>query len=95
MNYQELRETYKKSVLEFADGWKVELTEHQVDTMISAMLQRDGITNGGSFVNAIVNNDLYGAISRADDENIKNLKLITLCVRNNHIHPKPVLDTNN
>ena len=92
MNYQELREKYKKSVLEFANGWKAELTDHQVDIMISVMLHRDQIQTGGSFVEAIANNDLYGAVSRADSENIKNLKLITLCFKNNHIHPKPTLD---
>ena len=92
MKYPELRELYKKSVLEFANGWKVELTEHQIDTMISVMLHRDGVMMGGSFVEAVANNDLYGAISRADVENFQNLKLVTLCFKNNHIHPKPTLD---
>ena len=92
MNYEELREKYKKSVLEFTNGWKAELTDRQVDIMISVMLHRDKIQMGGSFVEAIANNDLYGAVSKADSENIKNLKLITLCFKNNHIHPKPTLD---
>lgn len=92
MNYQELREVYRKSVLEFVDGWKAELTEHQIDTMISVMFHRDGVMMGGSFVEAVANNDLYGAISRADVENFQNLKLVTLCFKNNHIHPKPTLD---
>jgi hypothetical protein len=92
MNYEELRETYRKSVLKFTEGWKAELTDHQVDIMISIMLHRDQIQMGGSFVEAIANNDLYCAVSRADSENIKNLKLITLCFKNNHIHPKPILD---
>jgi hypothetical protein len=92
MNYQELREVYKKSVLTFVEGWKVELSQHQIDTMISVMLHRDGIMMGGSFVEAVANNDLYGAISRADVENFQNLKLVTLCFKNNHIHPKPTLD---
>jgi len=92
MNYQELREVYKKSVLKFAEGWKAELTDHQINTMISVMLHRDGIMMGGSFVESVANNDLYGAISRADVENFQNLKLVTLCFKNNHIHPKPTLD---
>jgi hypothetical protein len=92
MNYNELSEVYKKSVLKFAEGWKVELSQHQIDTMISVMLHRDGIMMGGSFVEAVANNDLYGAISRADVENFQNLKLVTLCFKNNHIHPKPTLD---
>jgi hypothetical protein len=92
MNYTELREVYRKSVLKFAEGWKVELTEHQIETMISVMFHRDEIMVGGSFVEAVANNDLYGAISRADVENFQNLKLVTLCFKNNHIHPKPTLD---
>ena len=92
MNYTELREVYRKSVLKFAEDWKVELSQHQIDTMISVMLHRDEIMVGGSFVEAVANNDLYSAISRADVENFQNLKLVTLCFKNNHIHPKPTLD---
>jgi len=94
MQYPEFREVYRNSVLKFASGWKVELTEHQIDTMISVMFHRDGVMLGGSFVEAVANNDLYNAISRADVENFQNLKLVTLCFKNNHIHPKPVLDRN-
>ena len=92
MNYSELREVYKQSVVKFIEGWKVQLSEHQIDTMISVMFHRDGVMVGGSFVEAVANNDLYGAISRADLENLQNLKLVTLCFKNNHIHPKPVLE---
>jgi len=92
MNYPEIREIYKKSVIQFVKGWNVDLTEHQIDTMISVMLHRDKIVMGGSFVEAIANNDLYGATSRADSENLQNLKLITLCFKNNHIHPTPTLE---
>jgi len=92
MNYPEIREVYRKSVLKFAEGWKVQLSEHQIDTMISVMFHRDGVMVGGSFVEAVANNDLYEAISRADVENFKNLKLVTLCFKNNHIHPIPTLD---
>jgi hypothetical protein len=92
MDYQVARELYKKSVIDFSKGWKVDLTDHQINTMISVMLHRDGIMIGGSFVEAVANNDLYGAISRADIENFQNLKLVTLCYKNNHIHPIPKID---
>lgn len=92
MNYPEFREIYKKSVLEFIKGWNADLTDHQIDTMISVMLHRDKIMLGGGFVEAVCNNDLYGAISKADVDNIKNLKLVALCYRNNHIYPIPTLD---
>ncbi len=92
MKFQEIREMYKKSVIEFASSWKAELSEHQIDTMISAMLHRDKIQVGGGFVEAVANNDLYNAISRADIENFSNLKLVTLCYRNNHVYPIPTLE---
>ena len=92
MDYLEVRQIYKDSVLDFAKGWGVELTDHQIDTMVSVMIQRDGIHNGGSFVDAVVNNDLYNAISRADSENLANLKLITLCYRNNHLRTIPTIN---
>ena len=92
MNYPEIREIYKKSVIEFAKDWKADLTDHQIDTMISVMLHRDDIMKGGGFVEAIANNDLYNAISRADVENFQNLKLVTLCYRNNNIYPIPTID---
>jgi hypothetical protein len=92
MDYLVARELYKKSVIDFSSGWKVNLSDHQINTMISVMLHRDGIMNGGSFVEAVANNDLYGAISRADMENFQNLKLVTLCYKNNHIHPIPTID---
>ena len=74
MDYLVARELYKKSVIDFSSGWKVNLSDHQINTMISVMLHRDGIMNGGGFVEAVANNDLYGAISRADMENFQNLK---------------------
>jgi hypothetical protein len=92
MDYVVARELYKKSVVDFSKGWKVDLTDHQINTMISVMLHRDGIMNGGSFVEAVANNDLYGAITNADIENFQNLKLVTLCFKNNHIHPIPKID---
>jgi len=92
MDYLVARELYKKSVIDFSSGWKVNLSDHQINTMISVMLHRDGIMNGGGFVEAVANNDLYGAISRADIENFQNLKLVTLCYKNNHIHPIPTID---
>jgi hypothetical protein len=47
------------------------------------MRTRDGIgPMGGSFVQAIVNNDLYDAVSRGDNDCIKNLKIIAIARRN-------------
>jgi hypothetical protein len=41
------------------------------------MMTRDGKgLQGGGFVQTIVDNDLFGAISRADNECYQNLKVI-------------------
>jgi len=42
------------------------------------MMTRDNVQQGGSFVQSVVKNDLYGAISRADSECLANIKIIVL-----------------
>jgi hypothetical protein len=40
---------------------------HVVSIGASVMMTRDGVLPGGSFVQCVVDNDLYGAFSRADE----------------------------
>lgn len=51
---------------------------HIVNVMISVMMHRDGYQRGGSFVEAICDNKLDEACSRADDDCIKYLRLFSL-----------------
>ena len=69
---------YKKVAAEFAKRYEAEVSDHIIDVMTSVMLTRDNIQRGGSFAQAIVRNDLYDAISRADSECIHHIKIITL-----------------
>lgn len=85
MDYQALREKYKIAALQFAQDWRTDVTPHNVDTMISIMFQRDGIMDGGGFVNSVCDNDLVGAVSRADHDNIRVIKLLALTYINCHI----------
>lgn len=62
-----------------------DISEHIVDVMISVMMTRDGVWQGGGFVEAIINNNLDDACSRADDECIKYLRLFSLVKRFGHI----------
>jgi len=78
MDYQTLREDYKKAALRFAEDWRTDVTPHNVDIMISIMMHRDGIMPGGGFVEAVCNNDLVGAVSRADMDNLRVIKLLAL-----------------
>ena len=44
--------------------------EHISNIAASVMMTRDGILPGGSFVRAICDNDLHGAVHRADSVNV-------------------------
>lgn len=47
--------------------------EHVLNIGLSVLQTRDGGIPGGSFVQAIVNNDLSGAFGRADSTNLKSI----------------------
>ena len=85
MNYPELREKYEKRAISFANEWEEEVSEHIIDVMISVMFTRDKVQDGGSFVQSVVENNLYQSVTRADSDCIKHLKLITLAYHNCHI----------
>jgi hypothetical protein len=70
------QENYYERVKEFANSYGENPSFHIIDIMASVMMTRDGFISGGSFVQSVVENDLYGAINRGDSECLKNLKLI-------------------
>lgn len=74
----DIRVKYERVAKQHAANWKEVVSEHIIDIIISVMMHRDGIQSGGGFVTSVCNNDLIGAISRADSECIKHLKLISL-----------------
>lgn len=69
---------------EFVKRYEEEnVSEHIINIIVSVMKTRDGIGPiGGSFVQSVVNNDLYGALVRADKECLKHIKLIALSKNN-------------
>jgi hypothetical protein len=72
-----------QTVRDFVSGYNVEVSDHIIDIIVSVIRTRDGIHPiGGSFVQAIVNNDLYDAVTRGDNDCIKNLKIIAIARRN-------------
>lgn len=78
-NWQETRDNYRAAVVHFANRYNEEVSEHIIDVMISVMMTRDNVLQGGSFVQAVVANNLRESISRADAECSKQLRIITLC----------------
>jgi len=82
----DIRELCRERAIKFAKEWESEfpiVTDHNIDIMVSIMCTRDKSSYaGGGFVEAVCDNNLYGAISRADTSNLKVLKLLVLCHRN-------------
>jgi hypothetical protein len=78
-NWQETRDQYRNAVLHFLNRYNEQVSEHVIDVMISVMMTRDNVLQGGSFVQSVVSNNLREAISRADTDCTKNLRIITLC----------------
>ena len=73
-------QTYKDRVQQEFEDWygrqmKVVLTEEEMNHVtsvgVSVLQTRDGGIPGGSFVQAIVNNDLSGSYNRADSTNLR------------------------
>ena len=66
--------------LTMAESHNSRMTEKEITEMITSIIcTRDNISYpGGSFVRAICDNDLDEAVSRADSDNIKLLKLYVI-----------------
>ena len=72
----EIVKQYQLAAEEFALQYEV-TNPHIINIISSVMMTRDGKgLQGGSFVQSVVDNDLFGAISRADDVCYQNLKVI-------------------
>ena len=80
----DIREQYREKALQFAKDWDyLTVSDHILDIMVSIMATRDKTSYaGGGFVEAIVSNNLYLAVSRADYECSQHLKLLTMCCNN-------------
>ncbi len=76
----DIRDQYRERAIQFAKDWNTEVSEHNLDIMVSIMATRDKTSyEGGSFVQAVVANDLRLAVARADDDNLRVIKLLAMC----------------
>jgi hypothetical protein len=82
--FKNMEEKLYNAAKDFVKRYENEdVSEHIINIIVSVMKTRDGIGPiGGSFVQSVVNNDLCGAVVRADNECLKHIKLIALS-RNN------------
>jgi len=78
-------EKYINKAKEFVAEYQVEVSDHIIHVIASVMMTRDNVQQGGSFVQCVMNNDLYGAISRADKSCLENLKIIVLAKEFAHV----------
>jgi hypothetical protein len=80
----DIREQCYERATKFAIEWGVtNVSEHIFDIMVSIMCTRDKSSYaGGGFVEAVVANDLYLAMSRADTDCRNNIFLLTMCKSN-------------
>lgn len=77
----DIREKYWAKATEFAKSYGVEASQHIIEVMASAMMTRDNVMQGGSFVQAVVKNNLAEAISTADAACLANIRIIVLAFR--------------
>jgi hypothetical protein len=79
----DIREQYRERAIEFVKEWGENVSDHIIDIMVSIMATRDKTSYaGGGFVEAVVNNNLYLAMNRADTDCRKNLFILTMCNMN-------------
>jgi hypothetical protein len=82
----DIREQNRERAIEFAKEWGYEnVSTHIIDIMVSIMCTRDKSSYaGGGFVEAVVANNLYLAMSRADTDCRNNIFLLSMCAMNCH-----------
>jgi hypothetical protein len=79
----DIREKYRERAIQFAKDWDTDVSEHIIDIMVSIMTTRDKTSYaGGGFVEAVVANNLFLAMSRADTDCRNNIFLLTMCKAN-------------
>lgn len=87
MTFNDKIDSYYEAANMYAIGWNVS-DKHAIELMASVMMTRDNVLPGGSFVQAVVRNDLTDAVNRADQTALKYLKEIVAAKNNCHVQHK-------
>lgn len=77
---------YIDLAIKFSKSYRIEVSDHILDVMASVMMTRDKVRQGGSFSQAVVNNDLFKAVSFADQEVMGNIRIIVLAYQYAYFH---------
>lgn len=87
IKYQEMsREALDKNPHMIAGNPSEDEKQHIVQIGASVMMTRDKYVRGGSFVEAIIRNDLNDALNRADDACLKALKFFSYVNRHKYLN---------
>lgn len=86
---KDIFQLYRERAREYAQSWGID-NEHAIDLMCSAMMTRDNVLQGGSFVQAVVRNDLADAVNRADNTSMRYLKQIVAAKNNCYVRHETV-----
>jgi hypothetical protein len=80
----DIREKSRERAILFAKEWNCDnVSNHILDIMVSIMCTRDKSSYaGGGFVEAVVANNLYLSLSRADTDCKNNIFLLAMCSKN-------------
>lgn len=83
----DIREQCRERATKFAIEYGfTNVSEHILDIMVSIMCTRDKSSYaGGGFVEAVVANNLYLALNRADSDCRNNIYLLAMCNMNCHL----------
>ena len=79
-------EEYQERARQFAKEYGADVSEHIIDVMRSVMMTRDKVLIGGSFAQAVADNNLREAISRADGACLANIKIIVQASYNAYLN---------
>jgi hypothetical protein len=88
--WEKTRNKYREAVIHFLNRYDEQVSEHIIDVMISVMMTRDNVLQGGSFVQAVVGNNLKETISRADADCSKNIRIITICSQHCYVETEGI-----
>jgi hypothetical protein len=77
-NFDEIRNKYRSEVINFIHPYRVAPPEQVINVMVDTLLTRDCEIMGGDFSKAVIENNLYEAILRADSDCLQYLKIIVI-----------------
>jgi hypothetical protein len=94
-DFLQQRLNYRIAVINYLNNFESEnqIKENIINTIVNLLMFRDGILpTAGSFVQSVENNDLFSAVTKADSDNLEQLRIIVLahkyCYLSDYLNPE-------